>query len=87
MVRVTLTPHARERAAEMSILTKRIKWMLRHSDYIRFQDVKYRGGRWHARGKDFTAVVVGEPPEDLVVVTVLFNQPFARPCDGNKGES
>jgi len=73
-----LTPHARERAAQMGVSTKRIKGMLRQGDYTRFADIKYCGGRWHARGREFTAVVVPEG-DDLLVVTLLWNEPFIRP--------
>lgn len=74
-----LTPHARERAAQMGIPTKRVKRMLATGDYVRFADCVHYGGRWHARGRDFTAVVVGEG-DALTVVTLLFNEPFTRPA-------
>jgi hypothetical protein len=73
-----LTPHARERAAQMGISTKCIKGMLQRGEYTRFADIKYCGGRWHARGAEFTAVVIPEG-DDLLVLTVLYNQPFVRP--------
>jgi hypothetical protein len=69
-----LSPHARQRAAEMGIPTKQIKHLFRGS-FLRY---RANGDRWHARGDGFTVVFAYADDDIPVVITVLWNNEFRR---------
>jgi len=74
MFTARLSPHARQRAAEMGIPTKAIKSLFRGS-FLRYPA---NGDRWHARGDGFTVVFVYGTDGIPIVITVLWNVEFRR---------
>jgi hypothetical protein len=75
---VVLTDHARERAAEMGILTRRIKAVVRCPEIMRPRPLDGPDG-WMAHG-DGLSVPFRQVGDLRVVVTVLWNtpEPFER---------